>query len=193
MTNSATARPGRWRIGETELLQKLPLDDNGNVRYPGGRAAWTASAGSDDDVLLGLPTLETLVPIAELEQKRGRPLDEGSVKLLARHYSEWNSLFPYFARLKELRHEDFAALERFGAVVGDYPASTQNAVLGEWHSLMELISRGVEAGSIDQTAGAAAFRRVCQEPHGPRPFRQGAGRVARNLGRRPMKPWPGTC
>ena len=149
-----------WR---TELLQKLPLDDAGNVRYPGGRAAWTASAGSDDDVLLGLPTLETLVPIAELEQKRGRPLDEGSVKLLARHYSEWNSLFPYFARLNAMRNEDFTALERFANAVSLSPAATQNTVLGEWHSLVELISRGVEAGSISQNAGAAAFRRTCQD------------------------------
>jgi len=149
-----------WR---TDLLQKLPLDNAGNVRYPGGKAAWTASAGSDDDVLLSLPALETLVPIAELEQKRGQPLDEGSVKLLARHYSEWNSLLPYFARLTALRHEDFEALERFAGAVSQSPAATQNATLGEWHAVVNLISRGVEAGSIGQTAGAAAFRRVCQD------------------------------
>jgi VWFA-related protein len=149
-----------WR---TELLQKLPLDDAGNVRYPGGKAAWTASSGSDDDVLLGLATLETLVPIAELEQRRGRPLDEGSVKLLARHYSEWTSLFPYFAHLNAMHQADFEALERFATAVNRYPSGTQNAVLGEWHSLVELISRGVQVGSIDQTAGAAAFRRTCQD------------------------------
>ncbi len=149
-----------WR---TELLQKLPLDDAGNARYPGGKAAWTASSGSDDDVLLGLATLETLVPLAELEQRRGRPLDEGSVKLLVRHYSEWTSLFPYFARLNAMRQADFEALERFGTAVSRDPVATQNAVLGEWHSLVELISRGVQAGSIDQTAGTAAFRRTCQD------------------------------
>ncbi len=43
-----------WR---TELLQKVPLDNAGNVRYPGGKAAWTSSAGPDDDVLLSLPAL----------------------------------------------------------------------------------------------------------------------------------------
>jgi Ca-activated chloride channel family protein len=153
-----------WR---TEWLQKLPLQQTGaeagNVRFPGGRAAWTASAGSDDDILLGLAKAETLVPIAELEQKRGQPLDEGSVKLLARHYSDWSALFPYFAQLTDLRHEDFEALERFAETVGGYPAATQNTVLGEWHSLVELISQGVRVHSIDQTAGAAAFRRVCQD------------------------------
>ena len=107
-----------WR---TEFLQKLPLDRDGNVRFPGGRGAWTPSSGADDDVLLSLATLETLVPIADLEQRRGQPLDEGSVRLLARHHSEWSSLFPYFARLTELRHEEFQALERFAGAVASIP------------------------------------------------------------------------
>jgi len=149
-----------WR---TELLQKLPVDEAGNIRYPGGKAAWTASAGPDEEVLLSLPTLEALVPVAELERRRGQPLDAGSAKLLTRHYSEWSSLFPYFASLNALRQADFEALERFGTVVSRYPIATQNAVLGEWHSLVELISRGVQAGSIDQIAGATAFRRTCQD------------------------------
>ncbi len=62
-----------------------------------------------------------------------------------------------------LRHEDFEALERFAGAVSQSPDATQNATLGEWHALVDLISRGVEAGSISQTAGAAAFRRVCQD------------------------------
>lgn len=149
-----------WR---TEFLERVPLDENSNVRFPGGKAAWASSAAADDDVLLSLTTLETLVPIADLEQRRGRPLDEGSVKLLARHYSDWSAMFPYFVRLMELRREDFEALERFAAAVGGYPAVRQNAVLGEWHALMELISRGLQAGSIDQATGTAAFRRACQD------------------------------
>ncbi len=149
-----------WR---TELLQKVPLDSAGNVRFPGGKAAWTASTGSDDDVLLSLTTAETMVPIAELEKVRGRPFDESSVRLIARHYAEWKSLFPYFARLSESSHEEFESLDRFAAAVVGYPAARQNAVLGEWHSLVELISRGVQAGSINHTAAASAFRRACQD------------------------------
>ncbi len=149
-----------WR---TELLQKVPLDPAGNVRYPGGKAAWTAASGSDDDVLLSLTTAETLVPIAELEQGRGRPLDENSARLIARHYAEWKSLFPYFTRLPDLSHEEFESLERFAAAVSGYPAARQNAVLGEWHSLVELISRGVQAGSLKQAAAASAFGRACKD------------------------------
>ena len=167
-TNSASDNRGKiegWRT--FELLLKLPLDAQGNIHFPGGKAAWTAAAGSDEDALLGLTTLESFVPIAEMEQRRGRPLDEASVKLLARHYSDWNSLFPYFVRLTELQRSEFEALEHFAAVVSEYPASTQNAVLGEWHSLMELTSRGVQAGSIDQARGAATFKRICDNETAP--------------------------
>jgi len=148
-----------WR---TEFLQKLPLAD-GAVRFPGGRAAWTSAAGSGDDVLLDLPTLEALVPIADIEQQRKKPFDEGSVKLLIQNYSEWRSLAPYFVRLTELHREEFDALARFTAAVVNYPFARQNAVLGEWHSLIELVSRGVQAGSVNQVAAAAAFRRICQD------------------------------
>jgi VWFA-related protein len=148
-----------WR---TDFLQKAPLID-GSVRFPGGRAAWTSAAGSGDDVLLDLPTLEALVPVADIEQRRNKPFDEGTVKLLIQNYSAWRSLSPYFVRLTDLHREQFDALARFTAAVVDYPAARQNAVLGEWHSLIELISRGVQAGSINQSTAAAAFRRVCQD------------------------------
>jgi len=148
-----------WRTG---FLQKLPLAD-GVVRFPGSPAAWTAAAGSGDDVLLDLPTLEALVPIADMEQQRKTPFDEGSVKLLIQNYSTWRSLAPYFVRLTELHGEEFAALARFSTAVSAYPAARQGAVLGEWHSLMELISRGVQAGSLSQAAAADAFRRICQD------------------------------
>src|SRR4029079_15827876 len=136
-------------------LQKLPLAD-GVVRFPGGRAAWTAAAGSGEDVLLDLPTLEALVPIADIEQQRKKPFDEASVKLLLQNYSAWRSLAPYFVRLTDLHREEFEALARFTGAVIDYPAARRNSVLGEWHSLMELISRGVQAGSINQAAAAVA-------------------------------------
>ena len=51
-TNSATAKPGKWRAGGPNSCKSCLSTTAGNVRYPGGKAAWTASAGSDDDVLL---------------------------------------------------------------------------------------------------------------------------------------------
>jgi Ca-activated chloride channel homolog len=142
----------------TELLQKLPLDADGNVRFPGGRHAWTNSTGPDDEVVAGLKTLEALVPLAQMEQRRGSPLDEASVTLLSQHYSEWRSLFPYFEKLPALGRDEFASLQAFAAAVSKQPPASQNVVLGEWYSMVELIARGYQAGSLDAAASARAFK-----------------------------------
>jgi hypothetical protein len=152
-----------WR---EEVFRELPLDEHGNVRFPGGRNAWTnsASTGStstDDAVLVSLKSLEALVPLSKLEQKRKAPLDQGSAVLLAQYYGEWRSLFPYFEELPALGRSEFEALTAFAGAIGKAPPATQNLVLGEWYSLVELIARGVKAGSIEAGAGAQAFRRVC--------------------------------
>jgi Ca-activated chloride channel homolog len=162
--------PG-WR---TEMLQKLPLDAAGNLNLPGGKHAWTASTGADDEVVLTLKTLEALVPLAQMEQRRKSPLDEASVTLLAQHYSEWRSLFPYFETLPSLGREDFAALQAFTVAVSKQPPASQNVVLGEWYSIVELIARGHQAGSLDAAATARAFRSACeglsQEDHSAKAF-----------------------
>ena len=147
-----------WRA---DFLKRVPLDASGNVHFPGGRAAWSASTGPDEDALLSLAALETLVPIAELERSIGRALDAGSVKLLARHYAEWKSLFPYFARLTELRSEEFESLEQFSQSAGRQNGASLNSIMAEWYSLVELISRGTQAGSIDQKTAATIFRQLC--------------------------------
>lgn len=149
-----------WR---TEFLQRVPLDSSGGIRFPGGKAAWSASSGSDEEVLLGLAALDAFVPIADIERGRGRPLDQASVKLLIRHYADWKPLFPYFANLKDLGSEDFQDLEQFTAAVRGYNGSALNAVMGEWYSLVELVSQGVRVGSIDQPTAAVTFRQICTE------------------------------
>jgi Ca-activated chloride channel family protein len=146
----------------TELLQKLPLEAGGNVHLPGGRKAWTEATASDDEVLLGLKALEALVPVANLERDRGTPLDEASVNLLATHYAEWKSLFPYFAKLPALGHDEFASLQSFAATIAKQPQARQNQVMGEWYSIVELVARGSKAGSLDGPASARAFRRTCE-------------------------------
>ena len=163
--------PGRqretWRPG---FFQKLPLDLTGNnVRFPGGRRAWTTSAAPDGDVLLLLDpnSMEALVPLAQLEDVRKAPLDEGSARLLAQHYAEWRSLFPYFEKLPGLGWAEFEALAGFADAVHGYPSAKKNIVLGEWHSLVELIARGTTAGSLDARQSARAFRSVCDGLRAP--------------------------
>ncbi len=155
---SLTVVSERWR---TALLQNLPLDDAGNVRFPGGRRAWTNAQGSDEDVLLKLATLEALVPVARVEGQRKAPLDEESARLLAQHYPRWGPLFPYFEKLPGLGRAEFEAMAAFTQAVSAYGRAQQGAVLGEWYSLVELIERGVRAGSLGPVESAQAFRNVC--------------------------------
>src|SRR5579871_4741931 len=155
---------GTWRA---TFFQNAPLDEAGNIRFPGGRRAWTTSPAGDDETIVELKSLEALIPVARLEEKRKAPLDEDSAKLLAEHYTEWRALFPYFERLPGLGREDFRALAALANAVSDDPPAKRNLVLGEWHSLVELIARGVAAGSLDAAAGARAFRRVCEGLQAP--------------------------
>jgi Ca-activated chloride channel homolog len=118
--------------------------------------------------LLGLDSLEALVPVARIEEKRKAPLDEDSVRLLAQHYAEWRALFPYFEKLP-LGHAQFSALAAFTASVDKLPPAGQNLVLGQWYSLVELIARGVAAGSLDSEKAARDFGILCSRLAMPNP------------------------
>jgi Ca-activated chloride channel family protein len=153
-------KPGRaWR---PLFFQKVPLDNNGNVRFPGGRAAWSASSAADDEGLLHLSSLEGLVAVAQLEEKRGAEFDDISAKLLAQHFNEWRALFPYFEELPGMGRGEFEALAAFSKGVSGYRRPVMNLVTGEWHALVALIVLGRKAGSLDAPAGVQAFRRVCE-------------------------------
>jgi VWFA-related protein len=153
------------RNQRADFLETLPLgvngEENGRVKFPGGRRAWTSSTAPEVEALLKLDAPGALAPLARIEQKRGAPIEEASVKLLLRHFNDWRTLFPYFEELPGLGRDQFEALESFTAAVEKLPAATRNMVLGEWDSLVELIARGVAAGSLDPAQGARAFRDAC--------------------------------
>ncbi len=150
---------GTWRPA---FFRDLPLDDAGNVRFPGGKRAWSAAGMLDDDSLLNLDSLEALVPLTQLEEKRKAPLDEASASLLSAHYADWKNLFPYFESLPGLGGAEFQALTGFSEAVARTKPAVRNTVLGEWHSLVNLIVLGTKSGALDATQAAGAFRRVCE-------------------------------
>ncbi len=152
-------RPGHsWRV---DFFQKVPLDENGNIRFPGGKTAWASASVSEEDALLHLNSLEALVAIGQLEEGRGARFDQASVKLIQRHFNEWRSLFPYFEELPGLGRAEFEALEALSKAVAGYRKPHQNLVMGDWHSLVALIALGRKAGSLDDAAAVRAFRHAC--------------------------------
>ncbi len=153
-------RPARiWR---PDFFQNVPLDDQGNVRFPGGKATWANNSLSDADALLHLSSPEALIAIAQLEKKRGAPFDQVSASLLALHFNEWHALFPYFEEIPGLGRGEFESLNGFSSAVAGYSRPKQNMVMGEWHSLVALIVLGRKAGSLDGATAAGAFRHACE-------------------------------
>ena len=149
---------GAWH---SDVFQNLPLDQAGHIRFPGGPRAWTVSP-TPDDVLLGLKSLEALVPVTRIEERRKVPLDEESAALLASHYAEWKFLFPYFEELPGLGKGDFQALAAFAGAAAKSSPPVRNQMLGMWHSLVELIVLATRAGSLDSAAGAQSFRQASE-------------------------------
>lgn len=153
-----------WR---RTMFRELPLDQDGHVRFPGGRAAWTNAPGDAEDILVGVPALEALVPVANVERLRKAPLDEASARLLAGHYASWRPLFPYFEKLPALGRAEFEALAAFEKTALERPPALRNTLLGEWHSLVKLIELGTAAGALDAARAASDFRRVCEALSAP--------------------------
>ncbi len=140
----------------SEFLQSVPLDNSGNIRFPGGQSAWFTGA----EIPLGNVLIEALVPVARLEQQRGSPLDEQIAGLIARNHKQWTPLYSYFEALPAMGREEYAALAAFGESLAARPPGERNAVLGEWYALVELISRAAKAGSLNAATAARAFRQA---------------------------------
>ena len=147
--------PGRW---QTTLLQKLPLDASGAVRIPGGPGAWPGRTVGGPDAL-PMP-LRSLAAMVELESKRGARLDPGAAQLLVEHFEEWRHLIPYFEKLPGLAAPELQSLAAFTAATAGAMPQQQAILLGEFHSLVEMIILASQAGSLDAERAAAEFRRV---------------------------------
>lgn len=130
----------RWQAA---ILQNVPLD-------------------GDVDALLKLPSLEPLAAELSLEHRRGRPLDAKSAELLTRHFAEWRWLIPYFEKLPGLSEPQFEALAAFTDRASSAQPAQREVLLGEWHSLVELIALGSEAGGLTAEQAAEDFGKVCQ-------------------------------
>jgi VWFA-related protein len=159
----------RWQAA---ILQELRLDSSGRVVFPGNRQSWGPANATDAEVLLRLPSLRPLAAIVELEYRRGAILDPESVAILVRHHDEWRHLFPYLEKLPGLGAAEFQALASFTEEASRLSAERQAILLGDWHSLVELILLAGQAGSLDAAQSAHAFRQVCEAVRSGNPSAQ---------------------
>jgi VWFA-related protein len=149
-----------WHDGD---FARLPLTNDGLVRWPGGSSSWADSADSADKLLRQPDVVTQLLALAKLEADRGAPLDAEAVALWRRHFSNWAPLLPYFAAMPSLGNAEIQALDRFTSFARSQSVAGNNALLGEWYSLVELVSLSARAGALDNVSAAAWFRRICDD------------------------------
>ena len=152
-----------------EVLQELRLDASGQVIFPGGRSVWINGPGSDEYTLLTLAPLEAFTAISHLEARRGTRLNPLAARLLADRYAQWRTLFPYFEKLPNLDAAEFRALADFTDEASRAAAPRRNLLMGEWHSLVELIVLGAQSGGLNAVRAAQAFREACDAMRSPNP------------------------
>jgi VWFA-related protein len=154
-----TARPlAAWHDGE---FSRLPLSPDGQVRWPGGLAAWADSADAAEKLLHQPESVAQLLALAKFEADRNTPLNAESVSLWRRHFSDWSPLLPQLVALPSLGPAELQSLERFTTFARAQAISGNNSLLGQWYSLVQLVTLSARAGALDQPAAAALFQRIC--------------------------------
>ncbi|MGC4051291.1 MAG: VWA domain-containing protein [Paludibaculum sp.] len=95
------------------------------------------------------------------------PSPAGAARLLARNYGQWRNLDGYFEKLPTLDEPAFHALEEFTAAAARAPDTERNTLLGEWHSLIQIIVLAAKAGSLTPAQAGQSFQQVCLDLRPP--------------------------
>ncbi len=104
---------------------------------------------------------DNFVAVVRIDRHRTQPLDEASALLLAQHFATTGSTYPYFASLTELEEKDFELF--FGLVeqAETLPRIQLNLMLGQVHSLVELLCLLQDADSLPAKTAAELFGAMC--------------------------------
>ena len=105
--------------------------------------------------------LDHFVAVVRIDAHRPDPLDEASALLLAQHYGADKVVYPYFAVLTGLAQPQFEHFFALAEQLHSVQRTDLNVILGELHSLIELISLAQEAGALNPKTAAELFDSVC--------------------------------
>jgi tetratricopeptide (TPR) repeat protein len=108
-----------------------------------------------------LSELDNFVAVVRIDRHRREPLDESSALLLAQNYVADKPVYPYFAALTDLAPPHFEHFFTLMERLSSTPGPELNVILGELHSLIELISLAQQSGALDSKSAAVLFDQVC--------------------------------
>lgn len=105
--------------------------------------------------------LDNFLAVASIENHRRVPLDEQSALMLAQEFGHYKPAWPYFAILTGLSAAEFQKFFALGTQVRDYETVRLNDLMGQLHSLIELLCLLRQAGRIDEQQSTKLFSTVC--------------------------------
>ncbi len=108
-----------------------------------------------------LSELDNFLAVVRIDGHRSEPLDEAAALLLADHFARSQAIYPYFASLSSLGHEDFESFFSMAEKVEGLPTVELNSVWGEFHALTRLLCLGQESGQLSPKKAAELFRQLC--------------------------------
>jgi|GEM_PF-2020286 len=137
------------------------------------RAHQKVAPDREDEILLHLANkhykslygtrteLDNFLAVVRIEQHRNELLDEASALALAQNFDEYENVYPYFAVLTGLTQKEFEGFFRFGEKLRGMNPLELNSILGQFHSLLDMLRLGSESGALDEKRSTALFFALC--------------------------------
>ena len=158
---------------EVWMLAKGTSSSSSQAARMAKKLSRIATAEAEDDILDRLARtryrlsqemvseLDHFLAVVRIDAHRTEPLDAASALLLAQHYGADRAMYPYFASLTGLTQAQFEHFFGLAEQLRGTQRVELNVMLGELHSLIEIISLAQEGGALDPAAAAGLFDSVC--------------------------------
>jgi hypothetical protein len=179
------------------LAREIPLDANGNVRFPGSDRVWMVTKtdaseniadlqtllerasrvrtrDAEDEILLDMlereyendlhqkfRRIQAFLAAVRIDAHRLQPMDETMALVLAQKYGNYESMFPYFSEVTELTGAQAFSLFQAAKRLETFSGVELNTALGEFHSLLKLVSLLHEVKAIPDAKAAELFSGIC--------------------------------
>jgi tetratricopeptide (TPR) repeat protein len=109
-----------------------------------------------------LTECDNFVAVVRIERHRSEPLESNSALMLAENYATAGDAYPYFSTLTELSAKHFEQFFRLADQVRALSWENANPILGQLHSLIELLCLARETGALSGQSAAELFGLICE-------------------------------
>src|SRR5262245_10015942 len=133
------------------------------------RIRQASSPDAEDEILLSMLSqkneiasrkvsqIENFLAVARIDAHRKQPMDEVMALTLSQMYGKYRAIFPYFAALSSLNSDHVTTFASAAERIEKVDQAEMNTVLGEFHSLIQLIIMLKEAGKLSDQKSAELF------------------------------------